>query len=119
MKPYIRKRGKEWVCGSYKETLEYLIDKSIDFGSLDNTKVQAIGQGSSPMAAYQDWVKNYVQVNTLIAVTKARNPIECYDLDAKTATGHFLRHLAQKAGVLFGDYDTDEQVRNALIGEKK
>ena len=38
--------------------------------------------------------------------------------DPRTATGHSLRHLAQRAGVLFGYHDTDEQVRSALIGDK-
>lgn len=66
MKPRIRKTGELWICGSYKETLQYFIDRSIDFDSLDNTKVQAVGQGSSPTAAYQEWVKNYNQTNTLL-----------------------------------------------------
>lgn len=36
------------------------------------------------------------------------------NLDLRTATGYYLRYLAQEAGVDFDALDTDEQVRKAL-----
>lgn len=41
-----------------------------------------------------------------------------YELDPRTATGYFLRYLAQKEGVEFNDFDTDEQIRNKYFGKE-
>lgn len=44
------------------------------------------------------------------------NPID-YELDPRTATGYFLRYLAQREGVEFSDLDTDEQVREKYFSK--
>lgn len=55
-KPVIRTDGLLWFCGSHKETLEYFLDKSLVFDSLDHSKIHCIGIGESPKEAYQEWL---------------------------------------------------------------
>lgn len=54
-KPHIRKNKGCWFCVTYKDTLKYLIDKSISFDELDNSVEHKIGHGATPEKAYLDW----------------------------------------------------------------
>lgn len=49
-------------------------------------------------------------IKSSTSVEAQANPVD-YELDPRTATGYFLRYLAQKEGVQFNEFDTDEQVR--------
>jgi hypothetical protein len=54
-KPLIRKHKGSWFYVTYKDTLKYLIDKSISFDELDNSFEHKIGHGVTPEKAYLDW----------------------------------------------------------------